>query len=33
VYAYRPGCILNLEAYLAAGDERFNDVRIGAGCK
>jgi peptide/nickel transport system substrate-binding protein len=33
VYAYRPGCIQNLEAYLAAGDERFNDVRIAAGCK
>ncbi|MEA2789128.1 MAG: peptide/nickel transport system substrate-binding protein [Acetobacteraceae bacterium] len=33
VYAYRPGCIMNLEAYLAAGDERFNDVRIAAGCK
>ena len=33
VYAYRPGCILNLEPYLAAGDERFNDVRIASGCK
>jgi peptide/nickel transport system substrate-binding protein len=33
VYAYRPGCIVNLEAYLAAGDERFNDVRIAAGWK
>ena len=33
IYAYRPGCILNLEPYLAAGDERFNDVRIAAGCK
>jgi peptide/nickel transport system substrate-binding protein len=33
IYAYRPGCILNLEAYLAAGDERFNDVQVASGCK
>jgi peptide/nickel transport system substrate-binding protein len=33
VYAYRPGCILNLKAYLAAGDERFNDVQVASGCK
>ena len=33
VYAYRPGCIMNLQPYLAAGDERFNDVQVSMGCK
>jgi len=33
VYAYRPGCILNLQAFLPAGDDRFNDVQIASGCK
>lgn len=33
VYAYRPGCILGLESYLSAGDDKFNDVRMGANCK
>jgi len=33
VYAYRPGCIIGLESYLSAGDDKFNDVRIGASCK
>lgn len=33
VYATRPGCILNLQPYLPSGDDRFNDVRISAGCK
>ncbi len=33
VYAYRPGCILGLESYLSAGDDKFNDVRMGAQCK
>ena len=33
VYAYKPGCILNLEPYLPSGDDRFNDVRISTGCK
>ena len=33
VYAYRPDCILNLLPYMPAGDERFNDVRVGAKCK
>lgn len=33
VYAYRPGCIQNLNPYLAAGDERFNDVQIAKDCK
>jgi len=33
VYAYKPGCIVNLQAYLPAGDERFNDVMVGAKCK
>ena len=33
VYAYRSGCILNLQAFLPAGDDRFNDVQIASGCK
>jgi peptide/nickel transport system substrate-binding protein len=33
VYAYRPGCILNLTAYLPTGSDRINDVRIGEKCK
>jgi peptide/nickel transport system substrate-binding protein len=33
VYAYRPGCIIGLESYLSAGDDKFNDVRVGAKCK
>ena len=33
LYAAKPGCILNLEAYLPSGDDRFNDVKIAAGCK
>jgi hypothetical protein len=33
VYAYKPGCIIGLEAYMPAGDERFNDVQVGADCK
>ena len=33
VYAYKPGCILNLVPYLPSGDDRFNDVTVAAGCK
>ena len=33
VYAYKPGCVLNLVPYLPSGDDRFNDVTIAAGCK
>ncbi len=33
VYAAKPGCILDLDAYLPSGDDRFNDVKIAAGCK
>jgi len=33
VYAYRSGCIMNLRAYLPAGDDRFNDVQIATECK
>ncbi len=33
VYAYKPGCILNLEPYLPSGDDRFNDVNVSTGCK
>jgi peptide/nickel transport system substrate-binding protein len=33
VYAYKPDCILGLQPYMPAGDERFNDVQVGANCK
>jgi peptide/nickel transport system substrate-binding protein len=33
VYAYKPGCVLNLVAYLPSGDDRFNDVQVATGCK
>ena len=33
VYAYRPGCVLNLPAYLPTGNGRVNDARVGAKCK
>ena len=33
VYAFKPGCILNLEPYLPSGDDRFNDVQVATGCK
>ena len=33
VYAFKPGCFTGLDAYLPMGDDRFNDVRIGAKCK
>ncbi len=33
VYAYKPGCILDLTAYLSTGDDRFNDVKLAAKCK
>ncbi len=33
VYAFKPGCILGLTPYLAAGDDRFNDVKLSAKCK
>lgn len=33
VYAYKAGCIQNLEAYLPSGDDRFNDVTVSSGCK
>ena len=33
VYAYKPGCILNLTPYLSVGDDRFNNVQIAAKCK
>lgn len=33
VYAFKPGCILNLTSYLSIGDDRFNDVKIAAKCK
>lgn len=33
VYAFKTGCILNLEPYLPSGDDRFNDVQVSSGCK
>ena len=33
IYASRPGCVLNLTSYLNTGSDRFNDVRVGKGCK
>jgi ABC-type transport system substrate-binding protein len=33
VYAYRPGCIINLPAYLPTGNDRINDTKVGAKCK
>ncbi len=33
VYAYKPGCILDLVPYLPSGDDRFNDVHVAKGCK
>jgi len=33
VYAYKPGCMIGLEPYLPQGDDRFNDVKMGKGCK
>lgn len=33
VYAYKPGCIINLPPYLPTGNDRTNDTKIGAKCK
>ena len=33
VYAFRPGCIVNLLPYMPAGDDRFNDVKVSSTCK
>ncbi len=33
IYAYKPGCIINLPPYLATGNDRVNDTRVGAKCK
>ncbi len=33
VYAYRPGCIVNLTAFLPGGADRFNDTRVSANCR
>jgi hypothetical protein len=33
VYAYKPGCITGLPAYLPTGNDRLNDVKMGASCK
>ena len=33
VYAFQPGCMIGLDSYLPAGDDKFNDVKIGKGCK
>ncbi len=33
VYAFKPGCVTNLRAYLPGGADRFNDVRVSAKCR
>jgi len=33
VYAYKPGCISGIPAYLPTGNDRINDVRIADKCK
>jgi peptide/nickel transport system substrate-binding protein len=33
VYVYRTGCITGMNPYLAAGSDRFNDVKVLATCK
>ena len=33
VYAFKPGCIVNLPPYLPTGNDRINDTKIGAKCK
>ena len=33
VYAYKPGCISGIPAYLPTGNDRINDVKIAVGCK
>jgi peptide/nickel transport system substrate-binding protein len=33
VYAFKPGCVMNLAPYLPGGADRFNDVRIGTKCR
>jgi len=33
VYAFKPGCITGLPAYLPTGNDRLNDVKMGASCK
>ena len=33
VYAYKPGCIIDLPPYLPTGNDRVNDTKIGAKCK
>ena len=33
VYAYKPGCISGIPAYLPTGNDRINDMKIAVGCK
>ena len=33
VYAYKPGCISGIPAYLPTGNDRINDVRLTTGCR
>ena len=33
VYAFRPGCIVNLPPYLPTGNDRINDTQVSMGCK
>ncbi len=32
VYAFKPGCVVNLPAYLPGGADRLNDTKVAAGC-
>jgi ABC-type transport system substrate-binding protein len=33
VFAFKAGCMIGLAPYLPQGDDRFNDVKMGKGCK
>ena len=33
VYAFKPGCVAGLPAYLPTGNDRMNDTTVGTGCK
>ncbi len=33
VYAFKPGCIVNLPPYLPTGNDRINDTQVSTGCK
>ena len=33
VYAFKPGCVVDLPAYLPGGADRLNDTKVAAGCR